>query len=89
MSADVGQAAVAGPSASLGTIHGHVSSSSQHVPWTIVAHHWGSQIWVAVTTVAAMVEVVALGGVDQAVGVSGASWRPAGRRITSLPVPAK
>lgn len=83
MPVDVGQAAVAGPSASLGTIHGYVSSSSQQVPRTVVAHHCGSQIWVAMTA------VVALGGVDQAVGVSGASWRPAGRGVNSLPVPAK
>lgn len=67
VAADVGQTAVAGASASLWAVHGHVRSSSQKFPWAVVAHHRGTQIWVAMTTMGTTVSVVALGRMDHAV----------------------
>lgn len=82
MAADVGQAAVARATSTLGAVHLHVVSAPKHVPRTEVTQDRGAHLWGA-----SVASVALLGGMHHAVDISGTGRGPTRWGFRPLPVP--
>ena len=80
VAADVGETPVAGAATSLGAVHGHVITTSQHFPRAEVAEDGRAHLWGPAVTL--------LGGMHHAVDITGAGRGAPGWWVRSFPVSA-